>query len=41
VVESDPGPLEPSRQPAWRLVRLDLVRGGVALDPRKRGPGGQ
>jgi hypothetical protein len=38
IVEGDAGPANPSRQPAWRIVGLELIRGFTP--PAPPGPGG-
>jgi hypothetical protein len=39
IVESDPGPLSVDRYPNWRIVGLELIRGGKpAVDPTRAGP---
>jgi hypothetical protein len=38
VAESDAGPIDPARQPSWRLVRIDLVE-AMNVDRMKMGPG--
>ena len=38
VVESEPGPWEAGRRPAWRLAELELARGGKP--PKEAGPPG-
>jgi hypothetical protein len=38
IAESDPGPIDAARLPAWRIVRIDLIE-ATNLDRMKMGPG--